>query len=98
MALISCPECGQSVSGTAFSCPHCGYRRVQSIQSITLGRLLLYGLVFSIMTSPWIFFLGVMTFSGSMTDDQNYILSGILQFSFGFVFAYLIRRFLGYTN
>lgn len=25
MALITCPECGQQVSDTAKSCPHCGY-------------------------------------------------------------------------
>lgn len=25
MALISCPECGRSVSDTASGCPHCGY-------------------------------------------------------------------------
>ncbi len=25
MALIKCPECGQNVSTSAYSCPHCGY-------------------------------------------------------------------------
>ena len=24
MAIISCPECGQSISSKAVSCPHCG--------------------------------------------------------------------------
>lgn len=26
MALIKCPECGQEISDTAKSCPHCGYK------------------------------------------------------------------------
>ena len=26
MALISCPNCGQSISDKAFVCPHCNYR------------------------------------------------------------------------
>lgn len=30
MALISCPECGESVSTDAFSCPHCGKRLVEA--------------------------------------------------------------------
>ena len=25
MALIQCPECGKQISGSAPSCPHCGY-------------------------------------------------------------------------
>lgn len=25
MSLITCPECGQSISDKAAACPHCGY-------------------------------------------------------------------------
>ena len=29
MALKKCRECKQKISNTAFSCPHCGYRKVK---------------------------------------------------------------------
>ena len=31
MALITCPECNQSISSTAHKCPHCGYRLKKTI-------------------------------------------------------------------
>ena len=35
MALITCPECGKSVSEYAETCPHCGYRLKETATSIT---------------------------------------------------------------
>lgn len=40
MALIKCKECGKEISGTAESCPHCGYRTAHG-RSITEAKVLL---------------------------------------------------------
>lgn len=38
MALIKCPECGQEISDTAKSCPHCGYKTKKSINPETIAK------------------------------------------------------------
>lgn len=40
MALIKCKECGKEISGTAESCPHCGYRTAHG-RSVTEAKSLL---------------------------------------------------------
>lgn len=40
MALIKCKECGKEISGTAESCPHCGYRTAHG-RSVTESKTLL---------------------------------------------------------
>lgn len=36
MALVTCPECNQSLSDTAQSCPHCGFVQKTQIQPVVV--------------------------------------------------------------
>jgi DNA-binding transcriptional LysR family regulator len=37
MALESCGECGREMSSSASSCPHCGWRRPNTVLRVALG-------------------------------------------------------------
>ena len=60
MALVKCPECGNDVSDTARTCPHCGYnlriknteqkprRKKKWLPFVIIGGVLLTILIFGV--------------------------------------------------
>lgn len=56
MAMIKCSECGNEVSTTADSCPHCGAKiKKKEANNSVLDILCLFSLIFSLAFSfsPW---------------------------------------------
>lgn len=55
MAMISCPECNNSVSDTAFKCPKCGVQLRKPKRGF-FGRIFKWGFVaFNVLMALWIF-------------------------------------------
>lgn len=55
MAMVSCPECSNSVSDTAFKCPKCGVQLRKPKRGF-FGRIVKWGFVaFNIVMALWIF-------------------------------------------
>ena len=55
MALISCPECNENISGKALKCPKCGFQLRKARRSF-LGKVFKWGFVlFNILMAAWIF-------------------------------------------
>ncbi|MDC7218101.1 MAG: zinc ribbon domain-containing protein, partial [Spirochaetales bacterium] len=55
MALVTCPECGKSVSDSAEACPHCGFVNPGN-SSVLPGRKKSKGCLFWIVVGLIIFF------------------------------------------
>ncbi len=73
MALIKCPECGQEISDTAKSCPHCGYKtkkinpeKIAKYKKIT-SILICIGIVMVVIGLGW---------SISMADKRLVLMAG----------------------
>lgn len=49
MAIISCPECGNSVSDKAATCPHCGMEIHKKYDNSKLINALLLAILFPIV-------------------------------------------------
>lgn len=67
MALIKCPECGQEVSDTAKSCPHCGYK-IKSNNPILSFLNDTMNLVIAEIVSVILGVIGIFTFNKGKSE------------------------------
>lgn len=67
MALIKCPECGQEISDTAKSCPHCGYKIAKKME---IDKRKIFAIVVAILCILAIIF-GVKHLSGGMPNGLS---------------------------
>lgn len=66
MAMIQCPECQESVSDTAMSCPACGFE-INKPERTLFGKIIKYSFIgFNILMLLW-----VMSGVGSVQDQAG---------------------------
>jgi len=66
MSLKDCPECGQSVSGAAVTCPGCGHPLKKPKQALVSRPL---GLILQLIGACMIFW-GITLFMGPVTGGK----------------------------
>jgi hypothetical protein len=106
MALVQCPECGQSVSSAAATCPQCAYPMHQSgtgagrLNPKHTGRIITTertgkGLKFQKLLAALLMFSGVITWIVGASDprhkQQGVIVAGVCMVAFSLVWYLYIR-------
>jgi hypothetical protein len=66
--LISCPDCGASVSRKAHSCPHCGRRMRNMPIDFLVGALM--GVILFCICAPMVLFFGKIATPARQSDDE----------------------------